>query len=63
MNPTYFDACEVTRYVSETTLGRLKTAIEQGKVLVGAWRLSDHNVVQRRGEIDDGCGCGCQPAE
>jgi hypothetical protein len=63
MNPTDFNVCEVTRYVSATTIGRLKTAIEQGKVRVGAWRLSDRDIVQWHGEIDAGCGCGCRPAE
>jgi len=62
MNPTNFDASEVTRCISATTIGRLKSAIKQGKVLVGAWQLSDRDVAQRR-EIDAGCGCGCGPAD
>ena len=63
MNPTVLGACEVTGGVSVSTMGRLKTAIEQGKALVIAWRLFDKKVILRHGEIDAGCGCGCQPAE
>jgi hypothetical protein len=63
MNPTDFDACEVTQYVSATTFGSLKAAIEQGKVVVGVWRLSDQNVVRWHREIDVGCACGCLPPE
>jgi hypothetical protein len=61
MNLTDFDACEVTRYVSATTIRRLETAIEQGSALVSAWRLSDQNVVPWHREIDAGCACGCFP--
>jgi hypothetical protein len=62
MNPTVSCMSEVSRGVSATTIGRLKTAIQQGKALVSAWRLSDQ-IVRSQGEIDAGCGCGCQPAE
>ena len=63
MNPMDCNACEVTKYVSAATIGRLKAAIEGGNVLLGAWRLSDDSVVRRHAEIDAGCGCGCGPAD
>jgi hypothetical protein len=63
MNTIVFGACEVTGGVSVSTMGRLKTAIAQGKALLSAWRLSDKKIMLRHGEIDAGCGCGCQPAE
>src|SRR5262245_27376142 len=51
---------------SQTTVANIKlnkTAIAQGKALLSAWRLSDKKIMLRHGEIDAGCGCGCQPAE
>jgi len=62
MNSTNLDSCEVIRCVSATTIGRLKSALKQGKAVVGVWRLSEHDAAQRR-ELEAGCGCGCGPAD
>jgi hypothetical protein len=63
LNPTVSGACEATRNISATATATLKTAIEQGKAPVSAWRLSDEIVVRWHAESDVGCGCGCVPIE
>src|SRR5262245_61924156 len=61
MNPTDFNAREVTRYMSATTIGKLKAVIEQGTADIAVWRLSDQNVIRWHREIHAGCACGCLP--
>src|SRR5262245_51411957 len=63
MNPTDFNTREVTRYISATTIGKLKAVIEQGKVDIAVWRLSDQNVIRWHREVHAGCACGCLPPE